>query len=298
MELKKLNDLKKLLKKDQRKRLVVAAAQDRHVLEAVRDAEAMKVIQPVLIGDIEKIKLIAGEIDFDLKNALLLNHPDPLEASYVAVELINKGEGDILMKGLVGTAPILKAVLDKEKGLRKKALLSHVSLFESPYYHKLLGVTDVAMNIAPGLNEKKIIVENAVELFNAIGYTLPKVAAVAAVELVNDAMPATTDAALLTLMCKRKQILHCIIDGPLGFDNAISKEAATIKGIDSPVAGDADLLLCHDINAGNILYKSLNFLGGAECAALIMGAKVPFVLTSRADSEKSKLMSIVLASLI
>jgi len=164
--------------------------------------------------------------------------------------------------------------------------MSHVSLFESPYYYKLLGISDVAMNIAPDLYEKVAIIENAVEVLQAIGYKQPKTALLAAVEVVNPKMQATIDAAELTKMNKQGKIKNCILQGPLAFDNAISKDAAKLKGIEGEVAGDADLLIVHDINTGNVLYKALNFMGGATSAAVVMGAQVPIVLTSRADSEK------------
>ena len=202
------------------------------------------------------------------------------------------------MKGLVGTGPMLKAVLDKENGLRKGATLSHVALFETQFYHKLLGVTDAAMNVAPEFEEKVSMVQNAIEVFHKLGITEPKVAIVCAVETVNPKMEATVHAAMLTQMNRRKQIKGCIIDGPLALDNAVSAESAHHKGIVSDVAGDVDLIVTPEIISGNVLYKSMNFLGGATTAAVIMGAKVPIVLTSRADSEKSKLMSIALAAAI
>ena len=200
------------------------------------------------------------------------------------------------MKGNVSTGPLLKVVLDKEKGLRKGATLSHVAFMETPYYHKLLCVTDAAVNVAPEFKDKVEMINNAVEAFHKLGNEEPKVAVIGAVEVVNPKMEATEHAALLTLMNRRRQIKGCIIDGPLALDNAVSKEAADHKGIISDVAGDCDIILTPDINGGNILYKSLNFLGGATAGAVIMGAMVPIVLTSRSDSEKSKLCSIALAA--
>ncbi|HPK04366.1 MAG TPA: phosphate acyltransferase, partial [Bacteroidales bacterium] len=188
--------------------------------------------------------------------------------------------------------------LDKENGLRKGAVLSHVALFETQFYHKLLGVTDAAMNVAPEFDDKVSLVKNAIEVFHKLGMKEPKVAVIGAVETVNPKMEATVHAAMLTQMNRRKQIKGCIIDGPLALDNAVSAESAQHKGIVSDVAGDVDLIVTPDINSGNILYKALNFLGGATTAAVIMGARVPIVLTSRADSERSKLMSIALAAAI
>jgi phosphate butyryltransferase len=296
MELKKLDDLIKIAKQKGKKKLVVAAAEDQHVLEAVRDAVNLGIIEPVLVGDQVKIKEIAKKIDFDISKTEIHNETDPNQASKNAVYLINEGKGDILMKGLVGTSGLLKPVLHKETGLRKSEVLSHVAIFETPFYHKLLGMSDVAMNIAPELKEKVAIINNAVEVFNKLGMERPKVALLGAVEVVNPAMPSTLDSAALSVMNIRGQIKNCVIDGPLALDNAISKEAAEIKKIESEVAGDADILICPAIEAGNVLYKSLAFLGGATLAAVIMGARVPIVLTSRADSERNKLMSIALAA--
>jgi phosphate butyryltransferase len=291
----KLDQLFDLVNTQKPRRIAVAAAEDEHVLDAIKMAIEKNLISAVLIGNTTKIKDIAANVGLDLSDTELIEEANPNQACVKAVDVIREGKADILMKGLVSTAGLLKAVLNKEKGLRKNDVLSHMSVFESPYYHKLLGLTDVGMNIAPDLKEKTAIINNALELFHAIGIPAPKVAVLAAVEVVNPAMQPTLDAAALSLMNKRKQIKNCIIDGPLGLDNAVSAEAARHKGIESEVAGDADILLCNDIESGNFLYKSLSFLGGATVAALVMGAQVPIVLTSRADSEKSKLLSIALA---
>lgn len=279
------------------RRLAVAAAADKPVLEAVKSATADGIVVPILVGDKDKIISISQEIGFDISQIEIHDVPaNPVKASQVAVSLVKNGQADILMKGLVATGPLLKAVLDKEKGLRKGATLSHVALFESPYYHKLLGVTDAAMNVAPEFGEKVNILKNAVEAFHKLGVKNPKVAVIGAVEAVNPKMPASVEGAMMTMMNRRGQIKGCLVDGPFALDNAVSKESAEHKGIVSDVAGDADLILTHDINAGNALYKALNFLGGATSAAVIMGAKVPIVLTSRADTDVSKKMSIALAA--
>jgi phosphate butyryltransferase len=201
------------------------------------------------------------------------------------------------MKGNVSTSVLLKGVLNKDWGLNTGNLLSHFSIFEIKAYHKLLSITDVAMNIAPNIKEKTGIINNAVNFLAKIGIINPKIAVVTAVETVNENMPATTEAAILSKMAERGQIAKCIIDGPLAFDNAINKESAEHKGIKSEVAGDADILLVPDIEAGNILYKTLGFFTDSKLAAVILGAKVPIVLTSRSDSEDAKLNSIYLASL-
>jgi phosphate butyryltransferase len=212
--------------------------------------------------------------------------------------MVHDKEGDILMKGNITSAHFLRGVLDKECGLRKSDVLSHFALFEVPTYHKLLGVTDAAMIIAPDLKTKVAIINNSVEFMNKIGITRPKVAVLGAVEMVNEAMPATLDAALLAKMGQRGQIKNCIIDGPLAYDNAISMESAKHKGIVSDVAGDADLLVVPDIEAGNILYKAYGFSANAKLAATILGAAAPIILTSRSETEESKQASIVMAAAI
>jgi phosphate butyryltransferase len=296
--LKSLTTLLELAKQKGVCRIAVAAAADKHVLDAIMTAKKEGFAEPILVGEKSIIESIAKEIGFDLSDVNIIDIADPYLASVEAVSLIRNKKADILMKGLVGTGPMLKAVLDKENGLRKGASLSHVALFETQFYHKLLGVTDAAMNVAPEFDEKVSLVKNAIEVFHKLGINEPKVAIIGAVETVNPKMEATVHAAMLTMMNRRKQIKGCIIDGPLALDNAVSAESANHKGIVSDVAGDVDLIVTPDINTGNVLYKSMNFLGGATTAAVIMGAKVPIVLTSRADSEKSKLMSIALAAAI
>ena len=296
MELKKLNDLLDIAKSKETRRLAVAAAADYAVLQAVKSAVNEGIIIPVLVGDKAEIKNIAEEIEFDLSKVDIYDEENPAKASVKAVSLIKEGKADILMKGLVSTAPLLKAVLDKENGLRKGNTLSHFALIESPYYHKLIGVTDAAMNIAPEFHEKVDIVNNAIEVFHGLGEEKPKVAIIGPLEVVNPKIDSTCHAAMLSKMNDRGQIKNCLVDGPFALDNAVSREAAEHKGIHSEVAGDADVLVTHDLNSGNVLYKTLMFMGGCTSAAVIMGAKVPVVLTSRADTEKSKMMSITLAA--
>ncbi|HBF89200.1 MAG TPA: phosphate butyryltransferase [Bacteroidales bacterium] len=296
MELNSLQQFVEIAKNKTKRRIAVAAAADEPVLEAVNNAMKLGIIDPILVGEKSKIEEICKKINFNLAGIQIIDESDPYKASVKAVSIIREGNAEILMKGLVATGPMLKAVLDKENGLRTGAALSHVAFFESPYYHKLIAVTDAAMNVAPEFEEKVDMLKNAVNVFHKLGLKNPKVAVVGAVESVNPKMEATVHAAMMTMMNKRGQIKGCIVDGPLALDNAVSKEAAEHKGIVSEVAGDADLILTPDINAGNVLYKSLNFLGGATVAAVIMGAKVPIVLTSRADSDKSKMLSIALAA--
>lgn len=296
--IKNLESLVDLAKSKDKRKLAVAAAGDFHVMEAIANATNQGIIEPILVGKEEDIRNIASKINFDLDDIQVVNVCDPYDASLEAVKLIGEGKADFLMKGLVSSGLLLKAVLNKEFGLRTGSLLSHVAIFETPYYHKLLGVTDAAMNVDPGLEEKIDIIKNAVKVFHGLNNKNPKVAILGSVETINPKMEATMHAATISMMNYRKQIKGCIIDGPLALDGAISREAAELKHITSEVAGEADLILAPDINGANILYKSLNFLGGATAAAVIMGAKVPIVLTSRGDSEKSKFLSIALAAAI
>ncbi len=296
MNLKKLSELKKLLDNKPVKRLVLAAAHDNQSLGAVLKAAENKIIHPVLIGDEKEIRRLASMRKYSLEGIQIINEPVIEKTSEMAVKMVNKREADVLMKGKVGTSTLLKHVLNKDWGLRTGNLLSHIALFEVDTYHKLIAVTDVAMNIAPNLQDKIAIVNNSVSCLNMLGVELPKVAVLGAVEMVYESMQATLDAALLSKMNQREQIKNCIIDGPLAFDNAISLESAIHKGIRSEVAGDTDLLLMPDIEVGNVLYKSLVFFARAKVASMILGAAAPIVLTSRSDSEQAKYDSILLAA--
>jgi phosphate butyryltransferase len=275
----------------------VAAAADAHVLESVRAAAQAGIAEAVLVGDKQRIEELAAETGMDSGAFEIIDCADPREAAAKAVSLVRENAAQILMKGLLPTELLLRAVLNKESGLPTGKLLSHAGLFESPHYPKLLCVTDAAMNIAPGIEEKAAILSNAAAMYHKLGIAAPRAAVLAAVETVNPKMEATVHAAMLTQMNRRGQIKGCLVDGPLALDNAVSKEAADHKGIVSEVAGGADILLVPDIEAGNVLYKAIAFLGGALVAGVIIGAKAPIVLTSRSDSEKSKLYSIALAAL-
>ncbi len=296
MELKSLDKFIEIAKSKGKKKIAIAAAEDAPVLTAVKSAAENNICEPVMIGDKSKIEEIAGSIDFDCSPYEIIEEKNPPEAARKAVRLVKEGEAQILMKGLVGTADFLRAILNKEIGLRTGKLLSHIGFFETPRYRKLIALTDVAQNIAPDLQEKTAILNNAIEAFHRVGIENPKIALLAAVETVSPKMPSTIEAAALTTMNHRNQIKGCVIDGPLAFDNAVSKEAAKHKKIESEVAGDADLLFVPNIEVGNVLYKSFTYFGDATVAAIILGAKAPIVLTSRADSDKSKLMSIALAA--
>lgn len=296
MELKKLETLVEITLSRAKKSIAVAASEDEQVLLALKEATEKGIIVPILIGDKEKTKKLAEEISFDISKFEFIEEKEPSKSARIAVSVVREGKAQIIMKGLVNTADYLRAILDKENGLRSGSLLSHIGIFEIPAYHKLIGLTDAAQNIAPSLEEKVWIVQNSVVLLRRLGIEKPKVALLAAVENVNPKMQATTDAALITMMNRRNQIKNCVIDGPLAFDNAINKEAAEHKGIESPVAGDADLLVAPEIETANALYKSFTYFANGVVAAIILGATVPIVLTSRADSEKSKLYSIALAA--
>ncbi|SHH49166.1 phosphate butyryltransferase [Caloranaerobacter azorensis] len=291
-------DVLRLAKERGPKTISVAAAQDKEVLIAIKQAKEMGIADAILVGDKERITQIADEIGMNLNDFEVIDLKDLKEASRKAVELVSSGKAHMVMKGLVDTSIILRAVLDEEIGLRTGKVLSHVAVFDVETYDKILFVTDAAMNIAPNLEQKKQIIENAVFVAHSLDIENPKVAVVCAKEKVNPKMPATVDAEKLEEMNKNGEITGCIVGGPFALDNAISKEAAKHKGIEHPVAGDADILLMPYIEAGNVLYKSLVFLSKAQNAGVIVGAKAPVVLTSRADSDSAKLNSIALGVLM
>lgn len=295
--IKNFEELQELAQKRPKMRLSVAAAEDDEVLIAVDSARKLGIVDAVLVGDKEKIEKIAEDSEIDISKYEIIDSKNPVESARKAVSLVSSGKADFLMKGLLGTADLLKAVLDKEIGLRGKGLLSHVMLYSVPAYHKILFLTDGGMVTYPDLNQKIQIVHNAVKVARALGVEPVHVAPLCAVEVVNPDMQATLDAAALSKMSQRGQIKDCIIDGPLALDNAISKEAAKHKGITSPVAGEADILLVPNIESGNLLGKSMTYFGGAKSAGVVMGAKCPIVLVSRADTHEAKLNSIALGCL-
>lgn len=286
-----------------RRKLAVASAQESSVLEAVVDAYNEGIAEPILVGDPVAIRAAAKEANggkgVDISRFELIEEANVSAAAARAVALVRSGEAAFLMKGIIDTSLLLRAALNKETGINAGRLASHVAVMEVQTYHKLLVLTDAALNIAPDVPAFVDIINSAVVVANALEVKTPKVALLAAVEKVNpDKMPCTVTASILTQMNRRGQIKNCIIDGPLALDNAISAESARIKKIQSDVAGDADILVTPDIEAGNILYKCLIDLAGAKGAAIVMGAAVPIVLTSRADTAETKLASIALASLL
>ncbi|WP_221565470.1 phosphate butyryltransferase [Alkalihalobacillus sp. TS-13] len=276
--------------------VAVAAAEDEEVIEAVKMALEKEIASFQLFGDEGKILSLLQNQGLEASERLkVISCDNPDEAAEMAVQTVSSGQAEVLMKGMVPTARILKAVLNKEYGLRTGKVLSHVAAFEVTGYDRLVFVTDAAMNITPDLQQKADIIQNAVDVAVKIGVETPKVAPIAAVEVVNPSMEATLDAAALSQMNNRGQIKNCVVDGPLALDNAVSIEAAEHKGIRGEVAGRADILLVPNIETGNALYKSLIYFARAKVGAVIAGAKAPIVLTSRADTAESKVYSIALA---
>lgn len=296
--IRNFDDVLKFAEERGPKTISVACAQDADVLLAVEKARSLGIANGILVGDAEKIESIAKENNIDLANFEVIDIKDLSEASLKAVELVSSGKAHIVMKGLVDTSIILKAVLNAEVGLRTGNVLSHVAVFDVDKFDRLLFVTDAAMNIKPDLKTKKQIIENSCTVAHALDIEEPKVAVICAKEKVNPKMEATVDAAELEEMNKKGEIKGCIVGGPLALDNAISIEAAKHKGIDHPVAGYADILMVPTIETGNVLYKSMVFMAHSKNAGIIVGAKAPIVLTSRADSEESKLNSIALGVLM
>jgi phosphate butyryltransferase len=286
------------VKSNERKKIAVAAAQDEPVLEAIRDAMNIGIVEAILVGDKDKILEIAGKINLNVNDLEIIHEPDNNKAALKAVELVSSGKAHMVMKGLLETSTILKAVLNKEIGLRSGKLMSHVAVFEIPGFDRLIFVTDAALNMYPDLKVKVDILNNAVSVAHALEIENPKVAPICAVEVVNPDMPATIDAAMLSKMNERGQIKGCIVDGPLAIDNALSAEAAQHKKINSPVAGRADILLLPNIEAANVMYKTLTYTTNSKSGGIIVGASAPVVLTSRADSPESKLNAIALAALV
>jgi phosphate acetyltransferase len=266
-------------------------------LAGALEAAEHGLIAPILVGPAASIREIATTCGMALGQIRIVDAPHSQASATQAVDLVRRGEAELLMKGSLHTDELLHAVVSRETGLRTGRRISHVFLMDVPTYHKVLIVTDAAINIAPTLDEKVDICQNAIDLAIALGVAQPKVAILAAIETVSSKMPATQDAAALCKMADRRQITGALLDGPLAFDNAINREAARIKGIISDVAGDPDILLVPDLEAGNMLAKQLTFLASADSAGLVLGARVPIILTSRADSVRSRIASCAVAML-
>jgi phosphate butyryltransferase len=279
------------------KRVSVAVAEDPTVLEALREAREQEIGEPILVGDEPEIRRIAEEVNYDLTGVEVIQADGPVRAAECAAKLVRDERADIVMKGHLHTDDFLRAILNKETGLRSGAVMSHVFILETTHLDRLTFVTDGAMNIAPDLTQKADIILNAVYLANVFGIECPKVAIVCAIELLNPKMPATLEAAALGVMSRRRQFPNCLVGGPLALDNAVSVVAARHKRIESNVAGEADILLMPSIEAGNMLAKSFTYFAQGLTAGVLLGAAAPVVLTSRADSAEAKLYSIATAVL-
>jgi phosphate butyryltransferase len=298
MSITKLDQMFEVVRSKPKKRLVAAYANDSHTISAVSEAVDLGIVEGILVGDEETIKKVCKEEKIDVKKFKIVQEANEGRAAAKAVELINKGEAEVLMKGLVSSDKYMKAILDKEKGLTDPgAVLSHVIAVESPNYHKLLFCSDVAVIPAPELKEKIAMANYLIKTAKSFNIDKPKVALITATEQVLYKIPACAEAAIISKMGERGQIKGAVIDGPLALDVAVDKEAAEIKGLKSEVAGDADCLLFPNIEAANVFYKASTKLGNAELGAMVVGARCPAILTSRGDSTKTKLYSITMAAL-
>jgi len=294
--LKSFSEIEDQIGNEKPRTIAVAMAEDPDILVALENARSKGLAKAVLTGENVKIKSILKEIGIDEKNYVIIDSIGEQNSVSEAISLVRNGQAQVLMKGLCSTSVFLKGLLDKESGLRSGKVISHLALFESPNYHKLLMMSDAAMNIAPDISEKISILENALIAAQNIGYHNPKVAIISAIEKVNPSgMPSSVDAAIIAKMAERGQIKGGIIDGPLAVDNALSLQSCEVKGLKSPVGGEADICIVPNIETGNAFYKLLTILGNAKVAGIIVGAKTPVVLTSRADSEESKYLSIITA---
>ncbi|MGC8838822.1 MAG: bifunctional enoyl-CoA hydratase/phosphate acetyltransferase [Anaerolineae bacterium] len=280
------------------KSVAIAAAHEAEVLLAASDAEQQGIAECILIGDRPSIVQIAGENGVDISRMMILHEPDPRLAARKAMELVSLGHAQLAMKGKVETGDFLRAALDKEVGLRMGRLLTHVAIFEIPGFDRLIFVSDAGVVVAPTIEQKVEIVRNAIEVAQALGIEQPKVAILAATEMVNPKIPNTLDAANLSKMAERGQIKGGIVDGPLALDNAISAESAEIKGIKSPVAGHADILILPDIEAGNVLAKAITYFARGRMAGVVVGARCPLIVASRSDPHETKLVSMALGVLL
>ncbi len=278
--------------------VAVAAAHDPDVLEVAHLAGQKRLAEFILIGDQQKIEEIAGQHNYCLDCCEIIHEADAGRAARKSIELLHSHRAHLPMKGLLPTALFMRAILDKENGIRSSDLLSEISIIEKPDKAGLLLITDCAINIDPDLTAKKQIIENAVALARGLGYQQPHVACIAALETVNPGMQDTLDAAVLSKMAQRGQIAGCIVDGPFALDNALSLESAKHKGLDSPMAGNADILLMSDIRMGNVLHKAITYIAKKPLATAIMGARQPVIMTSRSDSPQDKLLSLALGCLL
>jgi phosphate butyryltransferase len=286
--LKTLNTFVELARQKKNKKIVIAVADDSHVLEAIKRVIKEKLAEPIFIGDRANILKIASDVSLDIKKYEIIDEPNHQQACQKAVELIRAGAADVLMKGLVNSSIYLRAILNSEKGLKKSKLVMQMAFIESPHYHKIFAYADSGINIAPNLNEKVAMLKQAVDVFHRLGIKQPKIGIISAVENINENIPSTVDAGSLTMMNRRGDIKGCLIDGPLSIDLAFSKEACEHKRLNTQVGGDVDLILLPEINSANVFYKTVCFLGGAKGASIMAGTIAPVVFPSRADSVETK----------
>ena len=307
---KKIGKVSELRQQDKYARLVAATKEfapvatavahpcDESSLRGALEAAQAGMIIPILVGPKERLRALAASLDLDIGRYDVVDAPHSHGAAEKAVELVRKGDAALLMKGSLHSDELLTAVTKRDTGLRTGRRISHVFVVDAPNCAQTLFITDAAVNIAPDLLAKRDIIQNAIDLYAGLGFGRPKVAILSAVETVTPNIPSTLDAAALCKMADRGQIIGGDLDGPLAFDNAISREAARIKGINSPVAGQAEILVAHDLEAGNMLAKNLIFLSGADAAGIVLGARVPIILTSRADKVRTRMASAAVAMLL
>jgi phosphate butyryltransferase len=280
------------------KTVAIAAAQDREVLLAAQDAEAQDLAECILVGDRATITDIAQEGSIDIGHMMIIHEPEPKQAARKVMELVRLGHAQIAMKGKIETGDFLRVALDREVGLRVGRLLTHVGLFEIPGFDRLIFVSDAGVVVAPSMEQKIEIVQNAIYVAQRLGVEQPRVAVLAATEMVNPKIPTTLDAANLSKMADRGQIKGGLIDGPLALDNAISLESAQIKGIKSDVAGQADILIPPDVEAANVLAKAITYFAKGHMAGVVVGGKSPLIVASRSDPHETKLVSMALGVIL
>ncbi|WP_036221212.1 bifunctional enoyl-CoA hydratase/phosphate acetyltransferase [Mesoaciditoga lauensis] len=294
--MKNFSEMFDAIRKSPTRKIVLVGAEDLEGIKAVNEAAENGIVDAILVGKGKEVEDNLKKLGISGKFEIV-NADDSQQAAETGVKLVSNGKADLLMKGLIKTSILLKAVLNPEWGLRSGKLLSHLVIAEAKDYDRFIGITDGGMIIRPTFEQKVEIIKNAVGFFHKMGNDNPKVACIAAVEVVNPDMPETVEAAQLAAMWKRKQITGCVIDGPLGFDNAIDPRAAKVKHVEGEVAGNADILLVPDIHSGNFLGKSMDYCAHYTIGGIVLGAKAPIVIVSRADEAKAKLASIALGAL-
>lgn len=292
---KTFDDIRKLAKERGKKVISIAMPESLSILEAVKELKKEGMIDAVLVGDSENIKKLLDDVRLDIDRKNIIHATDPVEAGYLSVQAIKDGAADILMKGRIPTPDLMKAVLDKEKGLRKGKLLSHVAVAEAPNYDRLLMVSDGGINIRPDVEKKIQIIKNAIVLAKSLGIAHPKIGILCPIERVNPKIPETVDAAELVRLAEKGEFGDVSLEGPTAMDVILSEEAAAKKGIESKIAGKTDIIIVHDVTTGNAILKTLIWLVGAKVGGVVLGARVPIVLLSRSDTKKEKMLSMLLS---